>query len=291
MRQGPVQVADQILEELPLEAPPQPLYILIQSIIQANGWSVDATEKAKEWETPVRSRLETHCQVAYQQMRQPRIAFNSSSKYMIQGACFIERKDDPAIREQKIQRLRWNDYYQVLRDLEPRQFETFCARIIKVLGAKDVILTPSTRDEGIDFFGRLSLADMIGHRPIFRTFQSYLEVWLVGQAKHYRAVRVATPDLRELVGSVTLARHHTFSAVETAKYSELSVRACDPIFMLFFTTGEISGDGWRLINRSGIAAMDGESLALFLADNDIGLIDSPQGKIFYKQTFFEWLES
>jgi len=63
----------------------------------------------------------------------------------------------------------------------------------------------------------------------------------------------------------------------------------DPVFMLFFTTGRISIDGWQLVNRSGIVAMDGEMLAAFLADHDVAIIDEQGARQFSKDAFWEWL--
>lgn len=59
--------------------------------------------------------------------------------------------------------------------------------------------------------------------------------------------------------------------------------------MLFFTTGEISADGWDLCRKSGVVAMDGEMLASFLADKDIAIEDNGITKSFDADRFIDWL--
>ena len=69
------------------------------------------------------------------------------------------------------------------------------------------------------------------------------------------------------------------------KYGDLNIRACDPVFFLFFTTGRMTTNSWTLLDRSGVIGMDGEMVAAFLADHGIGLLD---GK-FDKEKFKIWL--
>lgn len=81
------------------------------------------------------------------------------------------------------------------------------------------------------------------------TFDRRLNIWLIGQAKRYKSVQVATPDIRELVGSIELARSHVFAGRQ--ELIGLNIAPCDPIFYLFFTTGSIGRDGWQLLGEAG----------------------------------------
>lgn len=292
MKRGPALVADLIYEQMPIDAKPTKLTTVIESIIAENFAELDPVEKSYEWEAPVRSRLLNKISVAEERGAQPQIAFNSSSDYMIQGACFIEGTDSTEVAGQKGKRLKWKAYHEALQELSPLEFEVLCAKVLELLGARNVKLTKRSKDEGIDFYGRLSVADLIKPSSAFRfrPFESFLEIWLVGQAKHYKVFKVATPDLRELVGSVNLATARTFSDLSPDKYADLQIRVSDPIFMLFFTTGNISTDGWELIRRSGIVAMDGEMLATFLADHGVAIIDDEGTKKFSREAFFNWLK-
>jgi restriction endonuclease Mrr len=292
MKVGPALIADLICEELPLDHKPTKLARLIEQVINEHFPELDPIEKASEWEVPVGSRLLTYIEVAEERGIQPKIAFNSSSSYMVQGACFIEGTDSQEIAEQKKKRLGWKHYYETLQELSPHEFELLCREVLKLIGAKEVKLTKQSRDEGIDFYGRLSVADLIKPSSVFRfrPFESFLEIWLIGQAKRYKSVKVATPDLRELVGSVELASARAFADLDPHKYPDLKIRVADPVFMLFFTTGRISIDGWQLIKKSGIVAMDGEMLAAFLADHDVAIIHKEETRRFSKDAFFEWLK-
>ena len=292
MKPGPALIANTICEELALDCEPIKLTRVIEQVILDRFPDLDPIEKASEWKAPVRSRLLSYIKATEERGAQPQIAFNSSSSYMIQGACFIEGTDSGEIVEQKKRRLRWKDYYETLRELSSREFELLCREVLKLIGARNVKLTKETRDEGIDFYGRLSVADLIKPSSAFRfrSFESLLEIWIIGQAKHYRAIKVATPDLRELVGSVNLASARAFADLDPDKYPDLRIRVADPVFMLFFTTGKISIDGWQLVNKSGIVAMDGEMLAAFLADHDVAIIDKEGARQFSREAFFKWLQ-
>ncbi len=291
MKPRPALIADLIYEQLPIDSKPIKLTSSIEKIIANNFVELDSVEKSCEWEAPVKSRLLNYIKRSEEKGVQPQIAFNSSSEYMIQGACFVEGSDSKEVAEQKKRRLLWRDYYEALRELSPHQFELLCRNVLEILGVRNARVTKRTKDEGIDFYGKLSVADLIKPSSAFRfkPFESFLEIWLVGQAKHYGAVKVATPDLRELVGSVNLAVARAFADMNPNKYADLQIRVADPVFMLFFTTGQISIDGWQLITKSGIVAMDGEMLAAFLADHNVAIVERNGLKQFSKSAFLDWL--
>jgi len=290
---GPKQIAEEILLTTSLNAPPRPLgEVVLEVVMRLVDERADTNDLSTRWHKPVRDYLQAHWDESLDAGHQPRIGFNSSSDYMIQGACYVEPHiDSESVKEQKRQRLHWLDYYEALKNLSAREFEILCKRTLDLLGVGNAHLTRYTGDEGIDFFGRLSLGDLVGHGPLYPRLESSLEVWLLGQAKHYKKVKVATPDIRELVGAVNLGRAHAFGASDESKYEELRIRVCDPVFMLFFTTGEISVDGWRLSRRSGVIAMDGEMLAAFLADKAVGVVKKRGKQSFSPARFRRWLHS
>jgi hypothetical protein len=67
-----------------------------------------------------------------------------------------------------------------------------------------------------------------------------------------------------------LARGRAFSTTH-APYTDLAVRVCDPVFFLFFTTGRISSQGWKLLLNSGVVGMDGGMVAALLAESGVGV--------------------
>jgi hypothetical protein len=288
MRPGPAAVAEIILSTLPLDAPPKPLDDLIYKIIDNHSeWEYRPEDKASIWEPRVKAILIQHWNKCFEGGKQPRFAFNSISSYKVQGACFLEPCDSLEVKEQKLRRIRWLDYFQYLRFLSPVSFEVLCVRVLGLLGVPKPSHTPYRADQGIDFFGRMSIGDLTGHGPLFPVFESNLVVWLVGQAKHYLHSKVSTPDIRALVGSTMLGRSRVFPKDGTLE--ELKIRACDPVVMLFFTTGELSVDGWLLCRNAGVAAMDGEMLASFLADKEVGLSKDNGEPQFDQEAFVQWL--
>ena len=232
--------------------------------------SEEALEKAEDWEHKFLHRAQEELNSLTRLGRHCPFAFNSSSSYLIQGASFVEPNDPSAIREAKARRARLAEYTQVLQRLLPMEFEMLCAGILELLGVQEPMLTPRSGDEGIDFFGRLRLDIHLAPNPAFRNVASQMSIWLIGQAKHYSRSRVATPDLRDLVGAIELARSGTHVKSQP-QLGDSSLRLCDPVFYLFFTTGRISVDAWKLVEKSGIVGMDGDMIASFLADNEIGV--------------------
>lgn len=113
-----------------------------------------------------------------------------------------------------------------------------------------------------------------------------MDVWLVGQAKHYKATQSGTPELRELVGAIELGRAKVFGST-TSPLDGMDIRVADPVFALFITTGSISSNGWHLLKRSGVIGLDGEMVAAFLADRGVGM----DGNKFANVKFMEWLEA
>lgn len=288
MKPGPAAVAEIILAGLPLDVAPESLDDVVHRIIDEHPeWGCLPEDKASIWTPKIEAILKRHWEQSLAEGKQPRFAFNSISSYKIQGACFIEPRDLPEVKSQKRRRLRWQDYYEYLRQLSPEIFELLCTRLLALLGVPKPHLTPYRADQGIDFFGKMSIGDLTGHGPLFPVFESNLVVWLVGQAKHYLHSKVSTPDIRGLVGSTVLGRSGTYPK-ETI-IQGLNIRTCDPVVMMFFTTGEISADGWSLCRKAGIAAMDGEMIATFLADKEVGLTKGVEEPQFDKNAFAEWV--
>ena len=199
-------------------------------------------------------------------------SINSSSLHFLQGSAFVEPKDPPSVVAHKRARARIAKYSSALAVLTPRDFEVLCGRLLSLLGVEHVTTTPYSADEGIDFYGLVGTEKLIEHDPAFPKFVRQVSVWLLGQAKHYTKTNVATPDLRDLVGSVALARSRAFGSLGP-KYEDLKIRVCDPVFFLFFTTGTLTAAAWRLAAKSGMIALDGGMIADFLAGREIGVVD------------------
>jgi restriction endonuclease Mrr len=202
--------------------------------------------------------------------RPPAFIFNSSSEYFVQGAAFVEPRDDDSIGEAKRRVAHLASYVDALMALDPSAFEALCAGLLSALGVSNPTITARSRDEGVDFYGELRFDSILLRQDAFPTIHRQMKIWLVGQAKRYRTGQVSTPDLRQLVGSVELARAYALTEPSGSALS-LRIRVCDPVACLFFTTGTISSAGWAMCKRAGIIAMDGSMIASFLAEREIGV--------------------
>lgn len=280
-------IAATFFDSIQLAAAPRAAADWLTELCVSNRWLGDEGA-AREWAEGLQRRFLDELRKQHNDLtslgRFVPFAFNSSSEYMLQGAAFIEPADSEAVRGAKQRRARLSAYVIALEELAPLRFEALCAGVLGLLNVKRPMLTSRSSDEGIDFYGRLDIGTSIFPNDPYPTIQKQLSVWMVGQAKRYLTMQVSTPDIRELVGSIELARARAFGG-QGEKYADLKLRLCDPIFYLFFTTGRISGDGWRLLERSGVVAMDGAMLASFFADREVGVFEGA----FDDGSFQDWI--
>ncbi|MGW3564677.1 restriction endonuclease [Streptomyces sp. NPDC000941] len=268
-------LVDRLIASVDIDDPPRHLVELITAAyVQLSVPELDAQMWAEDSLRRVSQRLTALHNELIQDGRSLRYAFNSSDVLYLQGACFIESGiDDEDAASRKRRRSATHRLASAIGQLEPAEFEKLCVIALEGLGAYEVKLTPYRADQGIDFYGRLrvggALADIAGYPPVFDKFC----VWVIGQAKHFEATQVATFDLRELVGSVQLARSGEYGSVND-RYPDMKIRSCDPIFSLFMTSGTISREAWLLCRNSGVIAIDGDSFSHILSETSIEL-DAP----------------
>jgi hypothetical protein len=277
-----------LVSQIEVAAEPRPLVELIEEACLAHGWAdsvAEARESAERWLPQVLSLLRREYSELSRMGRFVPFAFNSSSQGYLQGMAFIEPRDVGDVRAAKLARAQFKSYAEVLEQLTPPEFEALCAGVLAVIGVDNPTLTPRSADEGIDFYGRLRLEKHIFTDKPLPGLQRQLGIWLIGQAKHYINSQVSTPEVRDLVGAVSLAKGHAFGSGEDDKYKDLAVRVCDPVFYLFFTTGRLTSNSWILLDRSGVIGMDGQMLSAFLADHAIGMV----GGSFDERLFRAWL--
>lgn len=268
-------IAEHIAATISLAEPPTRVVDLVANVMVVK-YSLshdEAAEFAEQRLETVKRDLESILDVATFSGSFVRFAFNSSSEDHLQGSCFVSPEEEGTpLADSKRRRLDFDEYGAFLRGMSWRQFEACCRGILALLGCKNPRLTASSNDQGIDFFGRMSLEgrlDISSHLP---SPDRRFEVWMVGQAKHYSRTQVSTPDLRELVGSVELAR--TGAVADDGRALEgFDPRICDPVFYLFLTTGSISADGLRLLATSGVVGLDAGHIATLLTDAGVGLRD------------------
>jgi hypothetical protein len=274
MNPGPAEALNCIHEFVLIDSPPRHARDILIEIALTKAWftnKTDAQDAADRWHKVFLQRIVAHLNDFGEAGRITTFTINSSSPYHIQGASFIEPHDSSAVRREKANRILLKNCESFLKTISFENFEALCAGMLLELGAQRPTITASTRDEGIDFYGRLKLDQILAHGRTLPIFERQLTLWMVGQAKHFQNLDVSTPDIRELVGSVHLARSRAYSTDADTRYMDLTIRPCDSIFYMFFTTGQISRDGWRLLKTSGVVGMDGPMVAAFLVDRSIGI--------------------
>ena len=288
MKPGPSLAKSILLASMGVDESPRSARDWLVSISLSQQWhsnDSDASEAAEKWEKPFLHLLRLELSGLNELGRFSPFDFNSSSPYLIQGSAFIEPRDDAETKASKRRRAQHNTYATALTRLSPRDFEALCAGLLQSLGVHEPVLTPYSADEGIDFYGEWRPGGDQSSGIASAWVQRQLSAWMLGQAKHHSVGRVSTFEIRELVGAVELAKGSAYASA-SEKYADLRLRVCDPVFYLFFTTGRISSASWRLIASSGIAAMDGSTIANFLAERSIG---ADQSGVFQEDAFARWI--
>ena len=208
----------------------------------------------------------------------------------VAGFCHILPTDDAGIAVAKQHRKQVQELQKAIRALSFSDFEKFCARVLKEMGASFTRITPHRGDEGIDFYGRLSLGQYQSLQLPFLKLAHDVLLLFAGQAKHYPNRAIKPEIVRELIGAVSLARTKTYTAADTDVFEGLELKPFSPLVTLLFTTGTISTGSARLAEAAGIIARSGEQLSVFLADKGIGIEKSKTGiAAFSKVKFVEWL--
>ncbi|MBD8467058.1 restriction endonuclease [Plantibacter sp. CFBP 8798] len=170
-------------------------------------------------------------------------------------------------RQIRANRLHIGAIHEALINLDDVQFEHACTAILRLMGSLNPQTSPRRDDGGIDFYGRLELVGRLDNLSPYGGIDHRVGLWLVGQAKHYPTRPIQTAHIRELVGSVELAR--TGGAIHI--WQGMNLRPFDATVMLLFTTGNFSSGAHRLLNKTGIIAMSGIQLSTFLADAGVGI--------------------
>jgi hypothetical protein len=258
---------------LPVVSPPRPTIDVLGDIIRSQGWFVgaDADDKAEEWLPRFIQRLEFIVAENVGEGRYLSFAFNSSGTAHLQGYCFCEPGDTEEIKSSKRKRANTISIFEHFKTIDDRQFEFLCGKVLGLLNVETPFVSKASADHGIDFFGRVKFGDMLKASLLHQGAEKNLHMWLVGQAKHYPESKVSTKEIRELVGSVELARANVFAGTSDP-LRDLTAKLCDPIIYLFFTTGRFTRDSKELMSKAGVVSFTGLQIAQFLADRSIGLV-------------------
>jgi hypothetical protein len=267
--------------------PPVRLVDAIAHVLQDLGLpEIQAVEKAELLEESVKDLIAEEEDVN----PLPKLAIITSAEHFVSGYCYINSSDSPEIAAAKSSRLNTNPLLQEIRNLTFQEFELFGACVLKELGAKLVKVTPHSDDQGIDFYGVLSLGQNFLLPTPFGQLAHDVRVLFAGQAKHYPTNPIGPELIRELVGSISLARYQVFTTSDEI-FDDLKLLPFNPLVAMFFTTGRFTSGALELAQKSGVIARSGEQLAVFLADRGIGMYSDKGAMKFDKDKFHKWLSS
>lgn len=247
----------------------------------------DALEKAEKIEKKVIANLEDIASHSSLNGIAVRFSINSSSSYYLHGSCFVLPGDSVGTVDAKKRRAHAWSYAAQIDKLSPLDFESLCCGLLELIGVESPSTTRRSGDEGIDFFGRMPLPSSKLQEVLGPNLAHKIYFWVVGQAKHYQRTTAGTPELRDLFGSIELAKAGVTNPIEQVLKGE-RVRVADPVVYLFVTSGRISSQGKLLLKSSGVYGVDGEMIGTFLSDHAVG-IDATGD--FSESIFTNWVSS
>jgi HJR/Mrr/RecB family endonuclease len=251
---------------------------------------IRAVELAEELEKSIEKLIEQTRLDRENSGTLPTLILSDINTRMVMGSCWLTPNDTPDVIAAKSRRIYVEPLYQAIRSLTFNEFEVFGAKILHELGAAKVCVTPHSVDQGIDFYGVLSLGSFSKVPSPFLQLAHDIQIRFAGQAKHYPNSPIGPDVIRELVGAIELARHKVFS-VEADLFEDLELRAFNPLLAMIFTTGRFTRGAQELTRKSGIIARSGEQLSVFLADRGIGVRQDENNIQFDPKLFQEWLNS
>lgn len=290
---GPTEIVRLLERDIGVAGEPRSLSDAIYKVLIDNNSALsplEAYEAAGRLEARVRARIVKVQQECTERGLPGSIVIGEFDDTVL-GVGFVDYKDQPTIALAKRRRILVPDLHKSIRDLSPALFETFGCAVLRELGAEKTKVTRQSGDQGIDFYGELSLGQFSSLPLPYKKLTQDVRLQFAGQAKHYPTEPIQPSLIRELIGSLTLARHKTFVKREYDPFQDMNLRPFNPLLGMFFTTGRFSSGALALAKNAGVISMDGMQLATFLADCGVGMVTSKEECGFDNGKFNEWLSA
>lgn len=212
-----------------------------------------------------------------------------SQNELLFGSSFIFSDDSLATKNSKLNRISADEIHKAIRSLTFAKFELFGRCVLREIGCHVAKVTPHAGDQGIDFYGELSVGSLLNADPATSRLMHETKVTVVGQAKHYPDRVIGPSTVRELVGALSLSRTYTFSRDDIDLLDGVQLRPFSPLLAMLFSTGEFTKGARHLAIRAGLIAFSGWQLSVFLADRGVGLVKDGEKVVFSQASFDAWL--
>lgn len=206
------------------------------------------------------------------------------------GTLYVFADDSDAIKQSKLNRISADEIFKHIKNLTFAQFERFGRSVLRELGSTTARVTPHAGDQGIDFYGDITVGSLLNADPAILRLMHETRVIVVGQAKHYPTTVIGPSIVRELVGALSLARTSTYSRDSLDLLNGVELRPFSPVLALLFSTGTFTKGARHLARRAGLIVFSGWQLAVFLADKGVGIVQIGEVAKFEPAAFNDWLQ-
>lgn len=289
----PKAVVNAIEVSLGLQGPPRQLRDAIEAEL-LNKFLASAAQAAEQSD-----RLLQRVTVEIDQRRAEKEAMGEiavlnlrgSSGEIVCGSSYVFGDDPDAIKVAKLNRVFASEIRDAIRKLTFQEFELFGKCVLRELGANVSRITPHAGDQGIDFYGELTVGALLNANPAILRLMHDTKVFVVGQAKNYPESSIGPSVVRELVGALSLSRTGTFSRGEFDLLDGIMLCPFSPLLAMLFTTGDFTKGARTLAKRAGLITFSGWQLAVFLADRGVGVVSDDGNTRFEPGVFRVWLLS
>lgn len=272
---------------------PQRLRDAIETVVvQYFGLAaIQAAEEAEKLERPVKDMIRRKSDQQEMEGRLATLKLSSVSDSLVSGSCYVEPSDSASVAAAKANRRHVQRILEQILSMNFAEFEVFGQKVLYELGAREARVTPQSNDQGIDFYGILSLGQFSLLPEPFGKIAHDVSLSFAGQAKFYRPnKKVESEAIRELIGAVSLARYKVFT-IDKDLFEDIKLLSFTPLVTMIFTTTGFTKGALDLAEKTGIIARTGEQLAVFLADREVGIRRASDGTPnFDAELFRAWLE-
>lgn len=208
----------------------------------------------------------------------------------VHGTLHLFPGEDASVTSAKRNRQQAHRLLRAIKALDFSDFEKLGGAVLRELGCTTPRVTRHSSDQGIDFYGEVSIGEVLKqHAHLFYLMHATRTV-IVGQAKHYPTRTIGPSVVRELVGALSLARTSSFSKPEIDLFDKMELKPFSPALAMLFTTGEFTRGACQLAKEAGILLYSGWQISVFLADCKVGMRSVGDALEFDEPSFHSWLE-